>query len=467
MNILKKCARMLAFVVVVQIHSNESTAQTLRFQAVQNPQSPPKTLVLRNGSVFQGQISMIGQDYLVKLGTRGQVIIPVADVDFVTTTLERAFITRRDRADGTDSRQFYHLAQWCLRQQLYAHADEMMRYALEIDPTNVGIQDGLRRIELMRAAAEQREQSSVKKTNFAPANVGPTRSSLSNSPQLVAVQNTEAVPLADDPDVAKLDSVRDSNVGAFVTQIQPRLVNGCAAGRCHGKAATNAFRIERPHDGQAVTRQMSHRNLLAVLNFVDESDPSRSLLLDKASLAHGGATKGVFTPVLSKHFGVIEQWVFDVAADLVKDSHGDNLDSPSNFATREVTKEGAGLAGDHAQPRNPNDVPSPAERMNRAKAIIDSNVVPTSSNQETRQPVLTHQDAGYFVPIDAFDPEIFNRKYHSTTGSAEQLDKVSRERAESPPSLDKQRPSFPSEELQTPPRLFKQDNRGPARPISG
>ena len=114
----------------------------------------PRLLVLRNGSILQGEITRQGSYYRVA-SPRSEFQVPVGQVDICCRSLEEAYQKRRAAGTGSSADSHRQLAAWCLRHDMLDYAAVEVRAARAIDPDY----PGLKVIENHIAQASERDPS--------------------------------------------------------------------------------------------------------------------------------------------------------------------------------------------------------------------------------------------------------------------------------------------------------------------
>ncbi len=235
-------------------------------------------LVLRNGYVLHGQIVPLGDHYLVVQSDADQIRIPVGRVEMVCSTLEEAYLRKRDVIARGDVRSHLVLAGWCLRHRLHARAADQILAAYAIDPGNPRI-----------VPLKKQLQSASR-----PSQAGPSEPA------------TPPSQLALPAPAARLTS---ESIQQFTGHVQPLLLNRCASGACHSGGSMTAFKLSRPPVGQPVSSRLTQRNLLTVLQHVHQHSPSESPLLTVPRRPHGGLDQPVLGAADIAQIRVLLKWI--------------------------------------------------------------------------------------------------------------------------------------------------------------
>lgn len=307
-------------------------------------------LVLRAGQVLRGTITHAGDLYYVIL-PQGEIRIQAAQVAMVCDSIEEAYRRKRSLIRLGNVQDHLELAQWCQQQRLFSAAAAELSDALAADPDNPRV-----------AYLERRLQMAMTSVETVPA---------------------ESIEARQGPSVEQLDemvrSLPADTVTRFTTTIQPLLLNSCAAAECHSSRAESEYRLMRLQPGRPPTRRVTQRNLHATLAWIDREQPDASRLLSTASQPHGTATGPSLAEDNATAYRQLVAWVHQVA-----DHAPEPKMSPTDEATG--TPPGSDQPTDLVADEQP-EMQSPPSNVQRG-AIVER-----------------------FVPVDPFDPEIFNRRF--------------------------------------------------------
>ena len=321
---------------------------------------PDSVLLLRNGEVISGPITKVGDRYVVMLGDGSELRIAVSAVEMHCLNLDEAYLRKRSTANPQSAASHLALVDWCLRNSLHQHAaDELLR-AIAIDPRHPKI-----------AWFERRLESAVQQ---------PRAEEPDSHPKQLKSVNLEKLERT-------MQDLPEEAVEAFVSQVQPLLLNRCGATTCHGTRATSDFHLVRPGWGKTITRRFTQRNLYATLQTVDFAAPQDSRLLLAPSEPHGNVAGAIFGDRDEEQLRLLIDWVRQVtskrsAPELVSEPATDRLMQTSYDAPVHLPQTGS------------DDAPI---------------------NQASRQPAVTGRPApaplSSTSPRDPFDPEVFNRRF--------------------------------------------------------
>lgn len=333
-------------------------------------------VVLRNGQVLQGEIERLGDHYVVAMTAGAKVHLPAADVALHCKNLEEAYQKKRQYITPDNAQQHLDLAEWCLREGLKRQAAQQLSAAMAVDPAEPRI-----------APFEQR-----------------LRDSLTPLPVAKVSSNVAAPAPADELEDA-MRSVPASAIERFTSNVQPLLLNRCSTSSCHGIASKSSFKLLRPAAGTTLTRRYTQRNLQAVLQIVDRAAPEASPLLTAPRGVHGTSSTPVFGQREERQFEQLVQWVKQ-ATDVPRTRQIVNV-SPAEprpiqvadaHAMRTYMKPAMALNG---------------AALNQSKQESDFPADSTPKRPAPTQPQSPPPPAPKLRPEDPFDPELFNRRFHS------------------------------------------------------
>jgi len=321
-------------------------------------------LVLRNGGILRGQVTRAGDRYVVIMGDKAEVRVPVLDVDMHCIDLDEVYQRKRSRLVVGDVAGHVALADWCLQQKLFSRAADELLTVIALQPAHPRL-----------AGLERRLQLAVE------------------LPELGGPQTKPPSMLVGLADLEKTTrSLPPKAIEDFTTQIQPLLLNRCGANSCHGDASPSEFRLVRPAWTKTISRRFTQRNLHAVLQFVDLENAESSPLLAVPATAHGGMETGVFGPREREHFDLLADWVRRATT-------ADSAPVPETIDPVPYGLLQASFSQPVELPR-----PLPDEAPPAAAFCPDGSARPVVNRVGT--PIG-------FVPRDAFDAEIFNRRWRA------------------------------------------------------
>jgi len=364
------------------------------FSAVMLAQDPwalsprPGVLLLRNGQALSGAITPSGDHYLVGV-PGGELRIRSSEVEMLCRDLDEGY--QRKRAALAPDRIDDHLtlAQWCLRHELIGYAAREIRTARSIAPTHPGV-----RLVERQLAALQEEPAPVAATTTADES-RVTREELDSMTRVL-------------PNLA---------LETFTTTVQPLLLNRCSTGGCHTQRSEGKLQLARVSGSAAFSRRLTQRNLYAVLQLVDRDHPAASPLLSEAVRAHGMLETAPLTRYDAQQFQQLAGWVQLVAMA----GAGSTRSTATPFGE---SSEYLPDPIDAIEPSPPVDslVPPTIPRLASASGSPEA-AVPSELPSEPSEPVREAPPSDDAVqprlkttpppwrPVDAFDPEIFNRRY--------------------------------------------------------
>lgn len=348
--------------------------------------SRPGVLLLRNGEVFAGQISMVDGEFRVVLA-HGELRFRSGDVEFAAATVREIYARKQSAVAPGDPQERLRLAQWCIRQGLLEEAAGEIGVARGLDPNNPGIELMARRLELAR------QPPAAAKAPVAVPHAMPGGASLADLDRLVR-------------------GLPDGTIEAFTERVQPVMMNNCASVACHGPQSASKLQILRVTGGRPVSRRLTQRNLQNVLPWINREQPSGSDLLKYASTAHASG-KAAPLATESVQYRRLMEWVYQVA-------HAEDKLPSKHPEPRQVTRPTKSSARGHEVVPASAKMPAGTGKVHRdavhaawppAEASAPAAQVVPAVGASPTQPAAPAAQAQPGGGSDPFDPEIFNRRF--------------------------------------------------------
>ena len=184
-------------------------------------------------------------------------------------------------------------------------------------------------------------------------------------------------------------SMPDGTLGHYRQRVERVLTSGCSAAKCHARDSRimPLFQVSK---SQPIPRRQSQRNLHNVLKYVNRVHPFESQLLTAATTPHAGNLE----PILEKgspHHESLIQWLMMLSDDPRQALH-EAMEWEQQTSTPDET-----APVQPVEPKPDTSTPSDASALNFPETVGE---IPKLNTGESA-----------FIPIDPFDPEIFNRKH--------------------------------------------------------
>lgn len=354
--------------------------------AAERPKLAPTNgvVLLRNGEILTGTISHAGDFYFIsKPGS--EIRLKASEVEQVADSLQDIYQDKRSRATPGKLADHLALAEWCIEQKLVEQADDELKEAETIDARNLRIPLLRRRLELAQ----------------------PNRAASTSTPTQV-----DSGPSNDELD-RLVRGLPGHAVESFTSTIQPLLVNNCTTAGCHGPRSQGKLRMFRLSLASPANRRLTQRNLYSVWQVIDATQPASSPLLTQPIRPHGKAKGPIFSGREAAQYRQLVSWVYAVTRQRkpVEPPPEDGSDS-LQVASAERAKEKLKKA---RPPVKPSASPSLDEAATTDEPKEDELAPPELADHGDSQPIrrpeksLAQDDE--YVPVDPFDPEIFNRRY--------------------------------------------------------
>jgi hypothetical protein len=335
--------------------------------------SPEVAVLLRNGNVLFGRVQE-GLGWIrIEQSPKDHVRVATAEVCCWAPDVRGLYSYKRDRRDPQDLDAFFRDIRWSIRHKLFDLAAEDLVQASRLAPGH----PQLRSLEqLLRDTHEQslRAASSTGSSAVrADDQVRPVHA-IERRDTLVPFSTASSAPDSTSTEGVPASAVMsEAAVRSFARDVQPLLLSGCAAAGCHGSVAENQLRLQKPPVGQLANAHATVLNLRTVLQYLDRTQPSASPLLTYAGPGH---------------------------------------------ETRQLSPSAEQLLRERIERWMKQHVPKPAAA---AAAPTSPSPQPTAG-QKSAEPssAVSHHSSGPAKPTplppveDPFDPEIFNRRFHSS-----------------------------------------------------
>ena len=344
------------------------------------PSESNPCVLLRNDNVLFGVARQLGEFVIVKTGQGGEIKLARQEVLCWADSIRNLYRYRVDRRQQGDLSALVRDARWCIRHDLFDLAAQEVDRIRTVDPRNAEAAslDRQLRSQLAAVSANRVASEAIENPPSDTAHDG-----ASKSIQIVGYDDPDNDP-NDESGTVHLPTLR-----RFASQIQPMLANRC--GRCHDTAIHDpeGWTLLLPSAGARASARMTRDNLVSTLNYVDLDSPEQSLLLAKATSAHGDQE----APLDARNTKAIESlrvWLWMTAASMIEPAD----QNPPRFAA--------------ATPIESN---SPVHRELSVEPSAATAQRPASTTQDD---VDKFRSGPARLPqVDnPFDPDLFNRRFH-------------------------------------------------------
>jgi hypothetical protein len=321
--------------------------------------APPKCLVMNNGDLVEGPISRTQTGYELAQPGGGRIFLAEPVVWFAASSRSDAYEELRKRFPDQSAGGHVALARWCLRYGLDGAAKDQLRVALTIDP-------------------DHREARNTIKL------LGDTSKAIPDP--------TRKASVAGDP-AATLGGLPAETARAFVTTVQPLLVNSCGNASCHGTASKGAFTIQNVRSHNPAFKALTQRNLETVLARISSDDPAHSdIFMLPQQPGHGGSRRPILTAIQLQKLRV---WGIEAARAMPAHETSGAQQPILVLTSSEQPEQSIAAPADRSGPSVTKQVEAPVGRRDVADVL--------------RQAIAEER-------ADAFDPREFNRRFGSDAG---------------------------------------------------
>ena len=342
-------------------------------------------LVLVDGRLLNGHCLPRPDGYDIQV-PGGRMFVESQRVRFIAKSMEDAYQRMRDSYPLLTPEVHLELAQWCTRNKMPEQARREVLDALRLDPNRL---DAKRMLETMVAISAD------------PSG----RTSGSGLTEYPSTRQTLASPM----EARSLAGLSRPVAQSFTRHVQPLLMNKCANGGCHGGGHTSSFHLVSAHRG--TNTSIAERNLAAVLKQINFSDAASSPLLSGINGTHGGLTTPIFRGRSgNQQLNLLRDWVRMAANDIAPETAGSD-------AAAQEDEEFAGSVS--LASANVTDSGQSKSDSTTGLSVLEQEV----QMQPTRKISTAETDAQFLKQAararnrDAFDPSVFNSRFHSPAAS--------------------------------------------------
>lgn len=369
----RHAATVLFFGIAVAASIGHAAAEPLQIAPIEG------VVLLRNGQVLAGKVARAGDYYYVSM-PRSEIRLKAGDVEKVAKRPEELYEFKRTKLRLGELRDHLDLAEWCVEQKLLEQAAEQLALARSLDPRHPRIALVERRLELARQPVAERPVPRP-----APLEAGPTNEELD---RLVRGMPSRAIE-------------------GFTSSIQPLLVNNCTTSGCHGPRSQGRFKLFRLSLGQPVNRRSTQRNLYAVWQVIDADRPAESPLLTLPVKAHGKLRGPIFSGREAAQYRQLVAWVYEVSRQRKppEPDEGEEADAAETSTAARSPQKKKGKEAAKPAGRKPASDIALTSAVEELEVAAENDAPPESKSDESDDESAEAE----YVPVDSFDPEIFNR----------------------------------------------------------
>lgn len=412
-------------------------------------------VLLRNDSVIFGQAQQVGEFVIVRRGSGSEIRLNRRDVACWAGSVADLYRFRVDHRSSDGMAAHLAEAEWCLKYDLVEQAKRELAIASMRVPSELLVEDSQiarSRFESLGERIARAEQA----FNRAPAasfvfdhkegtSVSATAASVLFSEESEGEESEgeesegresegegskDSGPNGERHRHLNSSSASRQLVSSFARSVQPILLNRC--GSCHQNGSKQVWQLDVPLGGIRASAETTIQNLIVTLPFIDSRSPQQSDLLVKATTDHGGVT-AILGPRHQKAVEALAKWLMIASEHSITQENVDQSQrTPHSTGENQFSRskdDGYGfldLASSNEQSlaslrwyepdADAGDASDPLESFDldrlkhRSQEVFrkDQSTPKEVSDEKTgtgpaRMPVISNP----------FDPEIFNRLYHS------------------------------------------------------
>jgi len=379
-----------------------------------------EVVLLDNGRVLQGQVTRTVDQVHIQTREGSRIVISAKKVDSIFDSLSDVFQHRTAKTSDGDVQGHLSLFHWCLKHRLQGEAQQQLNRLMQMDIEARRLKSLDRQlVRTFEAPAVVPADKVAKSQSFSHRDVEPVFHPLppveSQQEPIPTVMFDRAIALASHTESLapvkkeaeesksvrapskktiqqELDSMMDlldrKDLHQFQRRVQPILLKGCLAAKCHNSDASVMPLMHRGR-GQLVPKRFTQRNLQSIVKWIDLNHADSSNLLTQSTVAHGGQKISALQ-VGSREFELLSAWLQSV----VKNSP--NLIPAPKSTTKPATIKQVGFE-------------ATTERKAHRTPRIDEALRTKGSPSKTTPKAMKSSDRLAKPVVDPFDPAAFNR----------------------------------------------------------
>lgn len=361
-----------------------------------------RVILMQSGRVLTGVATRNAGGWLVEQAN-GRIQVPIEQVTLVANSMVDAYRKQRDAIVEPTPATHMALAQWCISYRLHNEARDELKKCLKLDADHSAARKLLHRLDETLDPVEMKKPAAIDKNTLRTADGFMI------------------------PDAESLGGLSSDAAITFTQRIQPLLVNKCGNTSCHGTTKPGerdaGFHLTPVRPGNTAHRLYTERNLAEVMRYIDRNDPGQSPLLTLPQGTHAG-TAGVFNGTTGHaQIKMLRSWIKTVA--------DEKRAQDEEFAVRPSIVAKARQAVAEVQAANPDWPEENPEKIPRKLPVNTaatplkggSEFKPETPDRKVQQASDQRPEAGNIQSkvsprdvertADPFDPEVFNRRFHS------------------------------------------------------
>ena len=395
------------------------TAPSVPLTAVNSDQ----VVLLKNGAIFRGRVTQKSNRVVVQTNQGSQVVLAREKTDFVGNSLEEVYWFLASKVSATDAQGQVKLFRWCLKNGLLEQANHHVLGLMHTDLPSNELLALNRQLELevkarKRMLKRDSEMVAKRKPPFGQPLIEPDSGSTFVPPptpvpssKLVRqvgyeqpVFNRPSIDAASDapPSASGLRRSHDlttrqleqelakferGTVGKFRRFVEPVVLAGCFAAKCHDGETEMTF-LKMPGGNPL---RYSQRNLYSLWRQIEGYPAEQSPVWQAATRPHAGNLEALLA-VGSRDRQLIRDWIATLKP---------NSESTGRSTNTPASKPELGWMPE-INPRPP--VEPPQRLLQPIEAVGE---IPDLDQMDGLRP-------DRYLPVDPYDPEAFNRQHHGS-----------------------------------------------------
>jgi hypothetical protein len=304
-------------------------------------------VLLQHGSVLHGFVKPHADRITIVLEKGKEVTLANKQVLTVGKTKESLYDYQIRGIRKWGSGEHWHLAQWCIQNQLL---DQAIEHYLELEKVAADnprfkqldhqLKQALLADEQVRKAMTEQgltipELASEAKNTASSEGISEPKKWVSKAQIPVTAAGGISQATAEHPIGAASRILPGYIRRSFQTEVQNVVVSRCGQSGCHGMLAKNEFQVFQPVGEQAAS--ISERNLESILEYIDEDAPMQSVFISYATRPHGTQRNASINTNRDEDRALLEKimrWLQSLSAPNLESSPGSHVMAASGQELR-------------------------------------------------------------------------------------------------------------------------------------
>lgn len=299
-------------------------------------------VLLQHGSVLHGFVKPHADRITIVLEKGKEVTLANKQVLTVGKTKESLYDYQIRGIRKWGSGEHWHLAQWCIQNQLLDQAIEHYLELEKVAADNPRFKQLDHQLKQALLADEQVRKAMTEQGLAIPELASDAKNTASTQaiPEPKKWVSKTQIPMSAAGGVSQATAEHPIGTASrilpgyirrsFQTEVQNVVVSRCGQSGCHGMLAKNEFQVFQPVGEQAAS--ISERNLESILEYIDEDAPLQSVLISYATRPHGTQRNASINTNRVEDRALLEKmmrWLQSLSASNLESNSGSHILSAS------------------------------------------------------------------------------------------------------------------------------------------